>query len=665
MSTAYPFSGKPRYPLSADTTADTLLSSHFLDTIPDAIVAMGSDGTILQVNSQTEAMFGYPKGLLIGEKIEVLVPERFRGAHQGHRTSFAGAPKTRRMGAGLDLKGRRRDGSEFDVEISLSPVATADGMLVLSAIRDISDRKRIEAELRRAHEALDRRTAREIGEYRARLAAIIDSSEDAIIGKDLTGTITAWNRGAQHMYGYDPEEVIGKNISLLTPKDRADEIPRILARIRHGEHITHYQSVRVTKDGRHLDVSISISPIRDAAGKIIGASAIARDFTEQKRAEEHLRQAQKMEAVGRLAGGLAHDFNNILGIITACTELLRGRVEGNLESAPYLTNIRTAIDRGTSLTRQLLAFTRKTTLQVQFLDLNSRLKDVSKLIRPLMGDDVEIAIVPRCPSAVIEIDPGQLDQIVLNLAINSRDAMPRGGRFILETSAVDIDENFASQHLPMKPGRYVVLAVSDTGSGMDALTASRIFEPFFTTKEVGKGTGLGLATTYGIVQHSGGHIWVYSELNRGTTFKIYLPSAEEKLGEKKEPATEAAVRRRDGTTVLLVEDDEIMLSLTRQLLLENGYTVLEAKDGLSALELVRSHPGPIHVLLTDVVMRGMSGPELVAQISASHPDVKTVFMSGYTGELIAQHEPANQGVPLLEKPFTRAALYKILDTALE
>jgi PAS domain S-box-containing protein len=664
MSTARPFSDKPRNPLSTGTTADTLLSSHFLETIPDAIVAMGSDGTILQVNSQTEILFGYPKGELLGQKIEVLVPERFRGTHHGHRSSFAAAPKTRRMGAGLDLKGRRRDGSEFDVEISLSPVATVDGMLVLSAIRDISDRKRIEAELRRAHHELDNRTTQEIGEYRARLAAIIDSSEDAIIGKDLDGNITAWNRGAQRMYGYGPEEAIGQNISLLTPKDRPDEIPHILERIRRGEYITHYESVRITKDGRRLDVSISISPIRDPAGNLIGASAIARDFTEQKRAEEHLRQAQKMEAVGRLAGGLAHDFNNVLGIITACAELLRSRVETNEESAPYLTNIRTAVDRGTSLTRQLLAFTRKSALQVQLVDLNTRLKDVTMLIRPLMGDDVEIAIVPRCPSAVIEIDPGQLDQIILNLAVNSRDAMARGGKFILETSAVELDDGFAAQHRPMNPGHYIVLAVSDTGAGMDAVTASRIFEPFFTTKEVGKGTGLGLATVYGIVQQNGGHIWVYSEPGRGTTFKIYLPSAEEKLGEKTEPASEAPARRRNGITVLLVEDDELMLSLTSQLLLENGYTVLPAKDGLSALDLVRSHSAPIDLLLTDVVMRGMSGPDLVAQIGASHPGVRAVFMSGYTGELITEHESETQGVPLLEKPFTRAALYKILDTVL-
>jgi len=655
---------KPRFPLSAQTTEETLLSSQFLETIPDAIVAVQSDGTILQVNSQTEQLFGYAKGELIGQKIEVLVPQRFRGVHRGHRSSFAEEPKIRRMGAGLDLKGRRRDGSEFDVEISLSPVVTDSGTLVLSAIRDISDRKRIEAELRRANEELDKRTAKEIGQYRARLASIIDSSEDAIIGKDLDGTITSWNRGAQRMYGYDPDEVIGKNISLLTSKDRPDEIPSILARIKHGEHITHYETIRVTKDGRRLNVSISISPIRDAGGVIVGASAIARDVTEQRRAEEHLRQAQKMEAVGRLAGGLAHDFNNILGIITACTELLRGRVEPSTESAPFIANIRKAVERGTSLTRQLLAFTRKTAVNPQLIDLNTHLKDVVKLIRPLMGDDVEIVVQPRCDSAIVEIDPGHFDQVVLNLAVNSRDAMPRGGKFILETSSMQLDDAFTEQHRPMKPGHYMVLAVSDTGVGMDQATASRIFEPFFTTKEVGKGTGLGLATVYGIVQHSRGLVWVYSEPGRGTTFKIYLPSAEEKLGAIADAPPEAAVRRRDGTTILVVEDDAIMLNLTRQLLVENGFTVLEAKDGMIALELVRSHPGPIHLLLTDVVMRGMSGPELVAAVSESHPSVKTVFMSGYTGELIAQDQPAVLKVPLLEKPFTRAALYKILDTTL-
>jgi PAS domain S-box-containing protein len=278
---------------SPQALGDILLTSSLLEAIPDAIVAVEQDGTIVQVNSQTETLFGYQRSELVGQKIEILVPARFRNQHHTHRAAFAQSPKIRQMGAGLDLYGRRRDGSEFAVEISLNPVSLGNGTLVLSAIRDISDRKRIEQELRRAHQELDRKTTQEIGEYRARLASIIDSSTDAIIGKELDGTITSWNRGAEAMYGYTAEEAIGKNISFLTSKNRPDEIPNILAKISRGERIEHYESVRLAKDGRRLDVSLSISPIFEPAGNIVGASAIARDITAQRRAEDHLRQAQK------------------------------------------------------------------------------------------------------------------------------------------------------------------------------------------------------------------------------------------------------------------------------------------------------------------------------------------------------------------------------------
>ena len=306
---------------------------------------------------------------------------------------------------------------------------------MLSAIRDISDRKRIAEELRRANEELHRRTTEQLGEYRSRLASIIDSSEDAILSKDLNGTITSWNKGAERIYGYTTEEVVGKHISLLIPGDRPDEIPEILRKIARGERIEHHESVRVTKDGRRLDVSVSVSPLRNAAGDIVGASAIARDITAQKRAEGQLRQSQKMEAIGRLAGGVAHDFNNVLGIINACAEFLRDRIDPAAEPSIYVENIKKAIERGRSLTKQLLAFSRTSAIQPRVLDLNERLRDISKLLRPLLGEDVEILIVPRTPSAVVEADPGQLDQIVVNLAVNARDAMPRGGKFILETSA--------------------------------------------------------------------------------------------------------------------------------------------------------------------------------------------------------------------------------------
>ena len=655
---------KPARPRSSKPMAGVLLSTDLLETLPDAIVAVDRNGIIIQVNSQAQELFGYKRDELIGQKVEMLVPESFRRQHHNHRAHFAQTPKTRRMGADLDLYGRRRNGSEFPVEISLSPVTTKDGMVVLSAIRDISDRKRMAEELRRASEELHRRTVEQLGEYRARLVSIIDSSEDAILSKDLNGIITSWNRGAEHIYGYKSEEAIGKHISLLAPGDGTGEISEILGKIARGETIEHHESVRVTKDGRQLNVSISVSPLRDAADKIVGASVIARDITAQKRSESQLRQAQKMEAVGRLAGGVAHDFNNILGIINACTEFLRDRIDPAAEPSLYVENIKKASERGRSLTKQLLAFSRTSAVQPIVLDLNERLRDIIKLLRPLLGDDVEILVVPRSASAVVEADPGQLDQIVVNLAVNARDAMPHGGKFILETGTVSFDETFAEQNQAMRPGKYVLLAVSDTGHGMDEATMSRIFEPFFTTKGVGKGTGLGLATVYGIVKQSAGHILVYSEPGHGTTFKIYLPSAEHKIGLGSKSEAETVGPKRQGTTILLVEDDEIMRSLTRQLLQEHGYTVVEADDGKSALEWAESHPQPIDLLLTDVVMKRMSGPELVERLHTSRPALKIVYMSGYTGELIAEREMLQRGITLLEKPFSRTALLNTIHATL-
>jgi len=448
---------------------------------------------------------------------------------------------------------------------------------------------------------------------------------------------------------------------VLAPKDRADEIPTILQKIRNGQRVEYFESVRVTKDKRNLHVSISVSPIHDAEGRVVGASTIARNITAQKKIEDQLRQSQKMEAVGRLAGGVAHDFNNLLGIVTACSELLRSRVDAN--SVEYIDNIREAAKRGASLTRQLLAFGRRQPVQTQLLDLNERLREVTKLLHPLMGDDVEIALLPRSATAIIEADPGQLDQIVMNLAVNARDAMPRGGKLILETSVFDFDESFVREHPAMVAGRYVMLAVSDNGTGMDEVTRSRIFEPFFTTKETGKGSGLGLATVYGIVKQGGGHVWVYSEPGHGTTFKIYLPSAEHKLGTAHEAQAEALPPSREGVTILLAEDDVMMRRLTRKMLEEHGYQVLEAEDGKSALDVIGSDHTSVDLILTDVVMKGMNGPELVLRLMDSRPAMKVVYMSGYTGELVA-HQGLESGIRLLEKPFTRADLLKTIDAEL-
>ncbi len=643
------------------TVAETLLSASILNAVPDAVVAVNERGVIIQINSQTESLFSYTRDELIGQRLEVLVPERHRPQHDAHREEYHRQPKIRRMGSGLDLYGRRRDGSEFPVEISLSPITNADGMIVLSVIRDISDRKRIEAELRRANEELDRRKSRELRDHQNRLALIVDSSQDAIIAKNLDGIITHWNKGAERMYGYTAQEIIGRSITTLAPPERKNEILEILVKIRAGERVEYFESVRVTKEGKKLHVSISVSPIHDADGNVVGASTIARNITAQKKIEDQLRQAQKMEAIGRLAGGLAHDFNNLLGIVTASSELLRSRI--GPENSEYIDNIRDAAKRGSALTRQLLTFSRKQPVQTLILDLNDRLRDLTKLLHPLMGDDVEIVLMARSESAIVEADPAQIDQIIVNLAVNARDAMPNGGKLIIETAVYDFDESFTRDHPAMAPGRYAMLAVSDNGVGMDEATRARIFEPFFTTKEFGKGTGLGLATVYSIVTQSGGHIWVYSEPGHGSTFKIYLPSADHKVGAKPEAKSEAAPRRREGVTLLLAEDDVIMRGLTKKMLEEHGYKVLEAGDGQQALDQLAKSETKIDIVLTDVVMKGMTGPELVLSLSKSHPELKAVYMSGYTGELMA-HQGVNAGVKLLEKPFTRLDLLKTLDAAL-
>jgi CheY-like chemotaxis protein len=328
----------------------------------------------------------------------------------------------------------------------------------------------------------------------------------------------------------------------------------------------------------------------------------------------------------------------------------------------YIDNIREAAKRGASLTKQLLAFSRRQPVATQILDLNDRIKEVSKLVKPLMGDDVEIVLPSPSSAAVVEADPSQLDQIVLNLAVNARDAMPRGGKFIIETGVFNLDEGFAREH-SMTPGRYVMLAVSDNGIGMDEATRSRIFEPFFTTKEMGKGSGLGLSTVYGIVKQSGGHIWVYSEPSRGTTFKIYLPSAEYKLDTGAESRAEALPARREGVTILLAEDDAIMRELTRKMLEEHGFKVIEAIDGQAALDTIAANHTKIDLTLTDVVMKRMSGPELVLHLMDSHPEMKVLYMSGYTGELVAD-QGLRGGIRLLEKPFTRAVLLKTIDEVL-
>ena len=374
-----------------------------------------------------------------------------------------------------------------------------------------------------------------------------------------------------------------------------------------------------------------------------------------RRSEEQFRQAQKMEAVGRLAGGIAHDFNNLLTVITSYSDILLEDLAPQDPRCQDVEEIRKAAASGAGLTRQLLAFSRQQVLQPRVLDVNAVLANAEKLLKRLLGEDIELVTTLTPQLGAVKADPGQLEQVIMNLAVNARDAMPDGGKLTIETANADMDEASVRVHPYAKPGQYVMLAVSDTGSGMDEQTKARIFEPFFTTKEAGKGTGLGLATVYGIVKQSGGFIWVYSEPSHGTTFKIYLPRVDEPVEGLSVPSS-SAESLRGAETVLLAEDAAAVRTVARQVLERHGYTVLEAPNGEAALYLATKHHGPIHLLLTDVVMPGLGGRQLADQLRALRPELKVLYASGYTDDAVVRHGVLKPGIAYLQKPLTPEAL---------
>jgi PAS domain S-box-containing protein len=543
---------------------------------------------------------------------------------------------------------RRKDGSYCTLLCSAK--SDPDEGRIYTAAKDITEWKR--------------------SEEAERLAAIVESSDDGIISSDLDGTIRSWNRGADRLYGYSADEMEGQSISRIVPLEHSYEVARSLAQVRLGRSISEYATVRVDKEGRHIDVSLSLSPIRDDDGRITGVSAIHRDISdrvraerEKKKLEAELNAAHRLESIGQLAGGVAHDFNNILAVIINYARFVADEVPQDSRAFQDVEEIRRAANRAATLTRQLLILGRRDVAVPEMLSVNEVVWELGTLLHSAVGEHVNLEIRLDDELWPVEADAGQIEQVLVNLAVNARDAMPQGGTLTIETANVELGERFVRFHPDAAPGRYVRLRVTDTGIGMEEAVARRVFEPFFTTKPKGQGTGLGLATVYGIVRSANGIIDVDSQAGRGTTFAIHLPGAfvDAPIAKRDLPALPPRI---DAETVLLVEDEDPVRELAERILSSHGYMVLNARSGREAIDICARETQPIDLLLTDVIMPTMNGTDLAKRIAGVRPGVPVLFMSGYGHEAFEQ-EMLVDGTQFIEKPFSAEELLRRVRSLLD
>lgn len=550
----------------------------------------------------------------------------------------------------IDSSGRwrhkKKNGELINVEITSHALEFEGRRSRLVLAHDITDRVNGEYALRRSE---------------AKYRELFENANDVVYTHDLNGRFTSLNRTGERVTGYTEAEILKMNVADFVAPEFLELAKRMLTRRVEGSPPAIYETEIIARDGRRVPLEINARFIFDN-GDTVGVQGIGRDISERvaaqealRTSEEQLRQSQKLESIGILAGGMAHDFNNMLTAINGYSDLILRKIAPDDPIRRNVIEIKKAGERSADLTRQLLAFSRRQILQPRVIDLNETIVDTTSMLRRLIGEDVQIETKLTEKLLKIEADPNQLTQVLMNLAINARDAMPSGGTLLIESSNVELDEAYASRHIDVAAGRFVMLAVSDTGIGMDEATRRRVFEPFFTTKSVGQGTGLGLSTVYGIVKQSGGNIWVYSEPGRGTTFKIYLPEADPTAA-----APDFEISQRElhigSETILLVEDERAVRGLAKEILESCGYTVIEASDGVEALEKFEPVSGQVDVLITDVIMPRMGGRELSELLKAQQPDIKVLFTSGYTDDAILRHGITDEGTNFLQKPFTYDSL---------
>ncbi|HSY92828.1 MAG TPA: PAS domain S-box protein [Candidatus Binatus sp.] len=603
----------------------------------DSIFVKDLDGRYVMINSAGARGRGLSVQEVIGKNaIDLHGPEHGREIMERDRQLMqSGETQT------FEEKGST-NGIVRTYHSTKGPFRDGNGQIVglLGISRDITDRKRAEEEMRRSEQ---------------KLHIHFEHTPLAVVEWDLDFRVVAWNPSAERIFGYSRQEAMGQHASFIVPSQFREHVAKIWQELVRQRGGIRSANDNLTKDGRTISCEWYNTPLVDESGQMLGAASLAQEVTERVALEERLRQSQKMEAVGRLAGGVAHDFNNLLTVILGYSQILAEGVPAGSRLANSTGQIKSAADRAAGITRQLLAFSRKQVLSPRIINLNDIMLNLDSLLRRLIGEDIEVITVPANDLGSVKADPGQIEQVIMNLALNSRDAMPRGGKLTLETTNELLDESYARRHQPAEPGRYVMLAVSDTGHGMSAETQARIFEPFYTTKEVGKGTGLGLSMVYGIVKQSGGYIWVYSEENRGTTFKIYLPRVDqpaETTGAENRPKSV----QRGSETILLVEDDPQLRQLSSSVLAHCGYKMLVAGSPEEGLAICKANHRDIRLLITDVVMPRMNGRELAEQIALVSPNIRVLYISGYTSNAIVHYGVLDPGLWFLPKPFTLSAL---------
>ncbi|HLK57532.1 MAG TPA: PAS domain S-box protein [Chthonomonadaceae bacterium] len=620
-----------------------------VENAPETIVVLDVDtGRFVDVNENATRMFGMAREqLLTIGPIELSPPIQPDG-----RPSAAAAMEViqEALEGGtpvFEWMHRNAANEAIPCEIRLVRLPSTGQRLVRGSLTDITERQRMAEARERLEQERDR--------LLERLQLHIERMPIGYLLSDAQLRYVDWNPAAERIFGYTREEVLGKHpFEVIVPPSSQEYTSSLFDRLMAGDMNAHGIGENITRDGRLILCEWLNTPLMNADGSFGGLLSMAQDITEKHRLEEQLNQAQKMESIGRLAGGVAHDFNNILTAILGYTELAEAEMSPNLPAYGFLQNVRTAGERATALTRQLLAFARKQIIAPKVLRLNDLILDVSRLLRRLIGEHIELVVLPTHNLHSVRVDPGQMEQVLINLVVNARDAMPHGGKITIETHNVVLDEVYARQRPEVTPGPYALLAISDTGGGIAPEIQSHIFEPFFTTKEIGKGTGLGLATCYGIVKQNGGHIWVYSEPGQGTSFKIYLPCTEEESLPSSPPEILSTLPH-GSETILLVEDEELVRGIAAQTLRTQGYRVVEASNGSEALRLAQEMTGEIHLLITDVVMPQMGGAELAQRLQALRPVMKILFTSGYTDNAIVHHGRLDPGVHFLSKPFMPVA----------